>query len=94
MLTEEQLEIYGGVLVPVFQQLEQDIIADIARRVRKEERWTETAELQAEELRREYRTLRAYTDGLEHALRHGMHVEVNVEGGGAYADRSTESTDG
>ena len=48
MLTEEQLEIYSGVLVPVFQQLEQDIIADIARRVRKEERWTETAELQAE----------------------------------------------
>ena len=52
MLTEERLEIYSGVLVPVFQQLEQDIIADIARRVRKEERWTETAELQAEELRR------------------------------------------
>ena len=52
MLTEEQLEIYGDVLVPVFQQLEQDIIADIARRVRKEERWTETAELQAEELRK------------------------------------------
>lgn len=52
MLTEEQLEIYSGALVPVFQQLEQDIIADIARRVRKEERWTETAELQAEELRR------------------------------------------
>mgnify|MGYP000097828577 FL=1 len=49
---------------------------------------------QAEELRREYRTLRAYTDGLEHALRHGIQVEVNVEGGGAYADRSTESTDG
>lgn len=52
MLTEEQLEIYGDVLVPVFQQLEQDVIADIARRVRKEERWTETAELQAEELRK------------------------------------------
>ena len=28
MLTEEQLEIYGGVLVPVFQQLEQDILTD------------------------------------------------------------------
>ena len=41
MLTEEQLEIYGGVLVPVFQQLEQDIIADIARRVFDEQlRWT------------------------------------------------------
>ena len=52
MLTEEQFEIYGDVLVPVFQQLEQDVIADIARRVRKEERWTETAELQAEELRK------------------------------------------
>ena len=49
---------------------------------------------QVEELRREYRTLRAYTDGLEHALRYGMHVEVNVEGGGAYADRSAESADG
>lgn len=49
---------------------------------------------QVEELRREYRTLRAYTDGLEHALQHGVHVEINVEGGGAYADRSTESTDG
>ena len=42
----------------------------------------------------ENKRLRAYTDGLEHALRHGMHVEVNVEGGGAYADRSAESTDG
>ena len=49
---------------------------------------------QAEELRREYPTQRAYTDGLEHALRPGMHVEVNVEGGGAYADRSADSTDG
>ena len=49
---------------------------------------------QAEELRREYRTLRAYTDGLEHALRHGTHVEINVEGGGAYADRSAEGADG
>ena len=49
---------------------------------------------QAEELQEKNRTLRAYTDGLEHALRHGMHVEVNVEGGGAYADRSAESTDG
>ena len=49
---------------------------------------------QAEELRREYRTLRAYTDGVEHALRHGMHVEINVEGGGAYADRSAEGADG
>ncbi|MFQ7727514.1 MAG: PBSX family phage terminase large subunit [Ruthenibacterium lactatiformans] len=27
-------------------------------------------------------------------LRHGMHVEINVEGGGAYADRSAEGADG
>ena len=47
-----------------------------------------------EENRRQYRTLRAYTDGLEHALRHGMHVEINVEGGGAYADRSAEGAGG
>lgn len=52
MLTDEQLEIFGDALVPVVQQLEYTILADIARRVAKEGRWTETAELQAEELRR------------------------------------------
>ena len=51
MLTDEQLEAFGEELVPIFQQLEQDIVNDIARRVRKEERWTETAELQATQLR-------------------------------------------
>lgn len=44
-LTEEQLEILGDRIVPLYQQLEADVIADIARRVKKTGRFTETAEL-------------------------------------------------
>lgn len=51
MLTDEQLDFFGEALTDVFQQLENDIISDIARRVRKTQRWTETAELQAEAMR-------------------------------------------
>lgn len=45
MLTEEQIETLGARLVPIFQELEQDTIADIARRVKKTGKYTETAEL-------------------------------------------------
>lgn len=51
MLTDEQTDIFGERLVPIFQELENAILADIARRVSKEKRWTETAEIQAEALR-------------------------------------------
>ena len=51
MLTEQQIDEYGEQFVELFQKLEADIINDIARRVRDGERWTETAELQAEALR-------------------------------------------
>lgn len=50
-LTVEQLEILGAALADVYQQLERAAIADIARRLRKTERLTETAELMAEALR-------------------------------------------
>lgn len=51
MLTEEQIEMFGDRGAAVFQAAEQDIIADIARRVKKTGRFTETAELQAMALR-------------------------------------------
>ena len=51
MLTEKQLEMFGDRGAAVFQSAEQDIIADIARRVKKTGRFTETAELQAQALR-------------------------------------------
>lgn len=51
MLTEKQLEMFGDRGAAVFQSAEQDIIADIARRVKKTRRFTETAELQAQALR-------------------------------------------
>lgn len=50
MLSDKQKEQLAAEVVPLFQELEQDIIQDIARRVRKEKRWTETAELQAKAL--------------------------------------------
>jgi hypothetical protein len=50
MLSDRQKEQLSAEMIPLFQELEQDIIQDIARRVRKESRWTETAELQAKTL--------------------------------------------
>lgn len=51
MLTEELINQYGEQFVELFQRLEMSTINDIARRLRKSERWTETAELQAKSLR-------------------------------------------
>lgn len=50
MLSDKQKEQLAAEIIPLFQDLEQDVIQDIARRVRKEKRWTETAELQAKAL--------------------------------------------
>ena len=44
MLTENQLEMLGNQIAALYQALEQDVIADIARRVKKTKRFTETAE--------------------------------------------------
>ena len=51
MLTDEQIDIIGETLVPIFQRLEKATILDIARRVQKMQLWTETAEYQARALR-------------------------------------------
>ena len=51
MLSEEQIDIFGEAFTEIFQKLENDIISDIARRVHKTDRYTETAELQARFLR-------------------------------------------
>lgn len=48
MLTENQLELLGDRIAGLYQELEQDVIADIARRVKKAGRYTETAELMAQ----------------------------------------------
>ena len=50
MLTEEQIELLGQQLVPLYQELEQEVIADIARRVKKTGRYTETAEIMVKSL--------------------------------------------
>lgn len=52
MLTQEQIEaLTDKYLIKLFQQLEHDVIVDIARRVRKTGRLTETAEIMAREMR-------------------------------------------
>lgn len=47
MLTENQYEMLGDRIAALYQALEQDVIADIARRVKRTGRFTETAELMA-----------------------------------------------
>lgn len=47
MLTEEQLEYISATIVPLFQYLEKEVIADIARRIAKTITYSRTAELQA-----------------------------------------------
>lgn len=51
MLTEEQLEIISDTLAPLFQYLEHEVIADIARRIKKTLTYSRTAELQALSMR-------------------------------------------
>lgn len=50
MLSDYQKEQLSAEIIPMFQDLEQDTIQDIARRLRKAKRWTESAELQAKAL--------------------------------------------
>lgn len=50
MLSDFQKEQLSAEIIPMFQDLEQDTIQDIARRLRKAKRWTESAELQAKAL--------------------------------------------
>ncbi len=47
MLTENQYEMLGDRIAALYQDLEHEVIADIARRVKKTARLTETAELMA-----------------------------------------------
>lgn len=52
MLSEEQIELLGDkYLVGLYQELEREVLQDIARRVRKTERLTETAEILAKSMR-------------------------------------------
>lgn len=52
MLSEEQIELLGEkYLVGLYQELEREVLQDIARRVRKTERLTETAEIMAKSMR-------------------------------------------
>lgn len=47
MLTENQYEMLGDKIAALYQELENEVISDIARRVKKTGRFTETAELMA-----------------------------------------------
>ena len=51
MLTEEQLEIISEVIEPLFQYLEKEVIADVARRIQKTLTYSRTAELQVMAMR-------------------------------------------
>lgn len=51
-LTEEQLEIISDAMVPLFQYLEEQVIIDVAKRIKESMVYTRTAELEAESMQR------------------------------------------
>lgn len=50
MLSDEQLDVLSGALVPLYQHLESWVIADVARRIRDTLKYTRTAELEVKAL--------------------------------------------
>lgn len=46
MLSEEQIEVLGETLVPLYQHLEEEVIADVTRRLQKSMSYTRTMELE------------------------------------------------
>lgn len=65
-LTDEQLEkLADKYLIEIYQQLEKDVIQDVARRVRKTERLTETAEIMARNMAEQgFSTAQVYAEVL------------------------------
>lgn len=51
-LTDEQLEIITDAMVPLFQYLEEQVIIDVAKRIKESMAYTRTAELEAESMQR------------------------------------------
>ena len=51
-LTDKQLEIISDALLPLFQYLEREVIADVAKRIKHSLAYTRTAELKAESMQR------------------------------------------
>lgn len=52
MLTDEQLDIISEALVPLFQYLEKEVIADVASRIKATMTYSRTAEIQAIAMRK------------------------------------------
>lgn len=51
-LTDEQLEIISDALLPLFQYLEEQVIIDVAKRIKESLAYTRTAELEAQSMQR------------------------------------------
>lgn len=51
-LTDEQLEIISDALLPLFQYLEKEVIADVAKRIKNSLAYTRSAELKAESMQK------------------------------------------
>lgn len=52
MLTQDQIDIIGDAISPLFQYLEHEVIVDIARRIKKTMTYTRTAELMAMDMQK------------------------------------------
>lgn len=88
MLSEEQIELLGDkYLVGLYQDLERKVLQDIARRVRKTERLTETAEIMAKSMRENgYSAAEIYAEVMKKLNATPAYRRMIAENTYAYAD--------
>ena len=91
-LTEEQIEhLADKYLVGLYQQMEKDVIQDVARRVRKTDRLTETAEIMARNMHEQgFSTSQIYAEVMKILHADPAYMKEVAENTAAYKNEVTE----
>jgi len=91
-LTDEQIEkLADDYLVGIYQRMEKDVLQDIARRVRKTDRFTETAEIMARNMHEQgYSTAQIYAEVMRILQADPEYIQFVAENTKAYKAEVTE----
>ena len=91
-LTDEQIEkLADDYLVGLYQNMEKDVLQDIARRVRKTDRFTETAEIMARNMHEQgYSTAQIYAEVMRILQADPEYIQFVAENTKAYKAEVTE----
>ena len=91
-LTDEQIEkLADDYLVGLYQQLEKNVLQDIARRVRKTGRLTETAEIMARDMHEQgFSTAKIYSEVMKILKADPAYMKEVAENTKAYKQMVTE----